>query len=148
MAKIAGRSFEGFRLLSEEMSLLFDNVFRLHRPLFMSSKGIWHPPTDVFETEKEYVVIMDVAGIRPEDVYLSYESGLLTIRGVRREFDSCEKRHYHIMEIDFGPFERRIKLPRNVNKDKVKATYKDGFLEIRLEKSPERRRKTVTIEVE
>jgi len=145
----AGREFlSGFRVLSDETDFLFDNMFRFQRPLLMPSKGVWHPPMDVFESESEYVVIMEVAGIRVEDVHVSYESGVLTIKGVRRDIDYGVKRHYHIMEIDFGSFERKIKLPGDVDRDKVNALYKDGFLEIRLEKGPQSRERTVPIETE
>ena len=147
MIRVERKTLGGMRPLSDEMDFFFDNMFQLGRPVMMPSKGVWHPPVDVLEMEKEYVVVVDIAGIRQEDVHLSYESGLLTIQGIRREIDYGAKRHYHIMEIDFGPFERKIKLPKDVDRDKVNAVYKDGFLEIRLKKKPEISGKTVTIEV-
>ena len=147
MTRMRGNSVKGFRVLSEGVDSLFDNVFGVRLP-FLEPKGVWHPPVDVFENDREYVVIMDIAGIRQEDVRLSYESGLLTIRGIRHEIDYGTKRHFHIMEIDFGPFERRVQLPKIVDREKIEATYKDGILEVRLEKKPEPSEKTVTIEVE
>jgi HSP20 family protein len=147
MTHTRGNSAKGFRALSEGVDSLFDTVFGLRRP-FLEPKGIWRPPMDVFENEREYVVIMDIAGIRQEDVRVSYESGALTIQGVRHEIDYGTKRHFHIMEIDFGPFERRIQLPKIVDREKIEAMYKDGILEVRLEKKPEPMEKTVTIEVE
>lgn len=148
MVTNAMKYFGGFRTLSEEMDYFFDNMFHLQRPVMMPSKGGWQPPIDVIETKKEYVVIVDIAGIRQEDIRLSFDSDQLTIQGVRREVDYGEKRHYHIMEIDFGPFERKITLPKNVNSDKMNAMYKDGFLEVRLEKHAKETGRTVTIEVE
>lgn len=147
MANMRANSVKGLRALSEEMDSLFDNIFGVRRPL-LEPKGVWHPPMDVVETEKEYVVHIDISGIRQEDVRLSYEAGFLTIQGVRREIDYGAKRHFHIMEIDYGPFERKIKLPKIIDRDKIDATYKDGFLEIRLEKGPETSEKTVTVKVE
>jgi len=148
MINVERKTHGAIRGLSDEMDFFFDNMFQLGRPVMMPSKGVWYPPIDVLETDREYMVVVDIAGIRQEDVRLSYESGLLTIQGIRREIDYGTKRHYHIMEIDFGPFERKIKLPKDIDGDKINAVYKDGFLEIRLEKRPDTSGGTVTIEVE
>ena len=148
MANMRMKSLGGFSTMSDEMNFFFDNMFRLRRPLMMPFKGAWHPSIDVIETDKEYVVLVDIAGMRQEDIRLSFDSDQLTIQGIRREIDYGDERHYHMMEIDFGPFERRITLPKDVDRDKINAMYKDGFLEVRLEKRPEEAGGTVTIEVE
>lgn len=138
--------FRGFKTLSDEMELLLNDF--LKRPLLMAQTRVWKPATDVYETEEEYVVRMDIAGIRPEDVYIAYEAGIVTIRGVRRERLAHQKRYYHKMEIDFGPFERRIEIPLSIDQANVKAAYQDGFLEVRLKKATERRARSVTIVIE
>lgn len=147
MANKSEKSFGGLGALSEEMDTLFESIFGLRHPV-LEAKGIWHPPVDVIETETEYVVSIDIAGIRQEDVRLTYEAGLLIVRGIRREIDYGPERHFHIMEIDCGPFERRIKLPKAVDSEAIEATYKDGILEVRLEKKSEPSEGTVIIEVE
>ena len=142
-----GNSFEKYRALSEGMDSLFETMFGLRLPL-LEAKGIWHPPTDVIETEAEYRVIIEIAGIRREDVHLSFEAGSLTVQGIRPEIDYGARHHFHIMEIDFGPFERKITLPKTVDRDTIEATYKDGLLEIRMKKRSEPPARTVSIEVE
>ena len=139
---------EGTGSFGDDMAYLFDNMLRTHRPVNLPSKGVWHPPVDVLETEDEYIVILEIAGIRAEDVRLSFDAGQLRIQGLRSEIHHDDKPNYHIMEIDFGPFERTIKLPKDVDAENLSAIYKDGFLEIRLakrRKSPER---TINIKVE
>ena len=96
----------------------------------------WKPLTDVFETDENVVVMIDIAGISINDVRLTLHNNVLTIRGIRREHPLSEKRHYHIMEIDFGPFERRIELPARIDPDRAERRYLQGFLEIVLPKQP------------
>ena len=96
---------------------------------------VWHPPTDAYETEGEFVVRMDVAGVRREDLKVVVEEGQIQIRGIRRDFVPPGKKHFYKMEITMGPFERLVPLPRNVDVSDVQATYRDGILEIRCKKS-------------
>jgi len=96
---------------------------------------VWHPPTDAYETETQFVVRMDVAGVRREDLKIILMDGYLLIRGIRRDTVPPGKKHFYKMEITMGPFERKVPLPRNVALSEVLATYRDGILEIRCNKS-------------
>jgi len=100
----------------------------------MTAEKGWRPLTDVFETDENVIVMVDIAGISINDVKLTLSSNMLTIRGIRREHPLSEKRHYHKMEIDFGPFERRIELPARIDPDRAEHRYLQGFLEILLPK--------------
>lgn len=92
----------------------------------------WRPPTDVYETEENVVVKMEVAGIRDEDLEVTVQENLLLIGGSRS--DSTERKAYHQMEIPFGKFSVVIDLPVRVNTENATAEYKDGFLTIQLPK--------------
>lgn len=94
--------------------------------------NIWRPPTDVYEVDENFVVKMEIAGVKEDDIEVVIQDGLLLINGVR--FDSNERRSYHQMEIQFGKFSVRIELPARVNAENVTAEYKDGFLTIQLPK--------------
>lgn len=91
---------------------------------------IWSPPTDVYETEKTYIVRVEIAGMREEDFEVAIENHTLHISGVRP--DSSGRRAYHQMEIRFGKFATSIRLPNPVNVDHSHAEYKDGFLTVTL----------------
>lgn len=132
----------------DEMEFLFSNFFNSKFPLLVSAEKRWHPPTDVLETDDEYVVVMDLACVRQEDIRLSYERGVLTVSGIRHEISVSQKRHYHKMEIDFGPFERRIKIPARIADNSIKASYETGFLIIRLKKDTTRASKVTNIAIE
>ena len=94
--------------------------------------NIWRPPTDVYETEENVVVKMEIAGMRDEDLEVAMQDNLLLISGNRS--DSQERKAYHQMEIPFGKFSVGIELPVHVDSDNATAEYKDGFLIIQLPK--------------
>jgi len=92
----------------------------------------WSPPTDVYETEENCVIKVEVAGMRDEDFEVVFERNLLIIHGHRP--DHREKRAYHQMEIGFGRFEIAVEIPVVVDIERAVAEYKDGFLVILLPK--------------
>ena len=92
----------------------------------------WSPPTDVYETENNFVVRVEAAGLRESDFAINAEDNFLVISGVRSE--SPEWRAYRQMEIRFGEFSTAIELPLGVDVSKADADYKDGFLNIILPK--------------
>ncbi len=94
--------------------------------------NIWRPPTDVYETEENIVVKVEIAGMRDEDLEVVVQDNLLLISGSRS--DSVERKAYHQMEIPFGKFSVGIELTIQVNTDNAIAEYKDGFLTIQLPK--------------
>ena len=119
--------------LNEELDFLFSNYYKSRRPVLMTMDKGWRPQTDMYETADEIVIIMEIAGITTRDVSLKLDGKVLTLRGIRRE--RCgEKRRYHTMEIDYGPFERRLELPAKVDPERVVARFLQGFLEIKLVK--------------
>jgi len=93
---------------------------------------VWRPPTDVYETETNVVVKVEIAGIRDEDIEVIVQDDLLQVTGARS--DSSERRAYHQMEIPFGKFSVSIKLPASVLTDGASAEYEDGFLTINFPK--------------
>ena len=86
----------------------------------------------------ELVLHMDIAGMRAEDFSVEFADGILTISGERTPRREG-KRHYHAMEVQVGPFERRFRVPVPVNPSSIHASYEHGFLEVRLTKIPDRR---------
>lgn len=105
------------------------------------TSSVWSPPTDVYETDAEYVVRVEIAGIEDTDLEISYENGILIVSGTRA--DLSERRAYHQMEIHFGKFSTAIGVPGPVNLDSSVAEYKDGFLNIRMPKA-----KATNVEIE
>ena len=90
----------------------------------------WNPPTDLLETDKEFIVRVEVAGLNIDDLTISVENEIVTIVG-RREI-SNKKCAYHRMEIPYGDFRAMVELPMQVNTSSASAEYENGFLSIFL----------------
>ena len=97
------------------------------------SKGKWTPDTDIYEGDDGILIIMDIAGVKKEEIQIVLEGQVLSISGVRRE-PALPKKHIHRLEIDFGYFERTFRIPAEIDPEKVEARYEEGFLHLWLPK--------------
>lgn len=89
---------------------------------------------DVFETEKALVVRMELAGVSSPGIRVTVDGDWLIVRGERRPFADSDARRLHRMEIAFGPFERRLRMPADFEGDQVSANLEEGFLTVVLPK--------------
>ena len=94
---------------------------------------IWRPPTDVFVTEKDVVVRVEIPGMKEAEFAVSLDERHLVIRGVRT--DQMERRSFHQMEIHFGEFSTEVDLHWAIETKNIKAEYQDGFLIVILPKA-------------
>jgi HSP20 family protein len=101
-------------------------------PASMFTNGYFEPAIDVFETSEAIVVKMEIAGMRKKDVVIELHNDTLIIKGRRDDKSPGKKNAYFQMEINYGTFERRIKIEVEICTDKITAFYRDGFLEVRL----------------
>lgn len=107
----------------------------------------WAPILDMHETKDELVMNFELPGVGEKDVTLSITGDLLTLKGERtanREFK--DENAYHAERV-YGKFERHVQLPMPVQPDKVKATYRDGVLEVKLPKAEEVKPKAIKIDI-
>jgi len=125
------RQLEQIRSADPELERRF-RVLLENRTEELDGEGAFCPPTDVILSAGELVVVMELAGIRREDVRLSTGLDELVVQGRRREAVEAEKDRWLAMEIASGSFERRIALPAGLQMDQVAATYRDGYLIIRI----------------
>ena len=95
--------------------------------------GVWSPPTDVYETEDNYVIRVEIAGMREEGFEITVENKFLMISGSRP--DVPERRAYQQMEIRFGKFETTIGLTGPIDLDSSRANCTEGFLTVTLKKA-------------
>ena len=105
----------------------------------------FRPNVDLYETGDAVVALFEIAGIRGQEIDVRIEARRLTIRGVRAEQHTGERRAYSTVEIPFGPFERTIVLPADVDAEQAHARYADGLLEVRLPKRPHQSATSVRI---
>jgi HSP20 family protein len=122
------------RHLQETMERLLADFSRLRMPLMLGKETVWRPLTDVYETEDEFIVRMEIAGMEAGDFSVTLDNRILILRGVRRDPAPPAKRHFHKMEITVGPFERIIEVPPHIQIASAEAHYENGFLMVRVQK--------------
>jgi HSP20 family protein len=120
--------------MEEELDFFFSSFFGSAYPSLYRKELTWKPSTDFYETENDFVLIMEVAQIRPEEVSIQFHDGMLTVRGIRKTSPPAERRRYPKREINYGPFEQRVPISSEIDIKRLSAGYQDGFLEIRIPK--------------
>jgi HSP20 family protein len=98
------------------------------------SSGAWMPPVDIYESDEALVVKAELPGFSKEDIAVELKDNTLMLRGERKREAEMQEGNYHRMERTYGVFQRSFVLPTTVDQQKVKATYKDGVLELTLPK--------------
>ncbi len=118
--------------LQEELEELFDDLWRV--PRFAGLRRGFRPQVDCFRTDSppELRIVVELAGIDPNDVALRLADDALLIAGVRRRPAKGGRMSFQLMEIDYGPFQRRIPLRESVDPAKARATYERGLLTVVL----------------
>lgn len=92
----------------------------------------WQPEVDVYETEKAFVVRVELAGVQSADLRVTVDGDELRLRGVRRPPEAADLQRLHRMEIASGPFERRLQIPIPFVREAVTANLAEGFLTVTL----------------
>ena len=106
----------------------------------------WVPSVDVSETNGEIMVRAELPGLDSKNLDVNVAGDLLSIKGEKKEEEEKKDKGYHFRESYFGSFQRNIRLPSEVQGDKVQAKFKDGILNITLPKSEEKKPKKVQIQ--
>lgn len=115
----------------------FDPLSTPQRPTFSLSSNTWIPPADVTDCEEHMVIRIEIAGIDPGELLVLQDGRYLVIQGHRSRHEEEGEVCLHLMEIQYGSFERAFELPDYLDLDSIKACYKDGFLHVRIRKTTE-----------
>jgi HSP20 family protein len=119
----------------DEMSRVLNEVFgRGASDESAWVSGAWTPPVDIYETDEALVMKAELPGFSKDDISIELKENTLVIKGERKHEDEVKEGNYHRMERSYGAFQRAFMLPMTVDQEKVKASYKDGILELRLPK--------------
>ena len=126
-----------FMALHREVNRLFDDAFRgVDGFMPMSRLSSWSsgwPTIEISETEKDLRIVAEVPGLEEKDIEVLLQDGVLVLRGERKS--ETEDKDRQFSEHYYGRFERRFSLGREVEDDKVVATFKNGVLTVTLPKS-------------
>jgi HSP20 family protein len=105
----------------------------------------WHPAVNITEDEKEYLITAELPEVALEDVKLTLENGVLSIKGERKHETESKNKKHHLVERFYGSFERSFTLPVDADPNKVNAGFKDGVLKISVAKSEAARPKQIEV---
>jgi HSP20 family protein len=107
--------------------------------------GAWSPAVDIYETDEALVMKAELPGFSKDDISIELKENTLIMKGERKRQDEVKEGNYHRMERVYGAFQRSFMLPTTVEQDKVKASYKDGILELHLPKVPAAQPKRIAV---
>ncbi len=107
--------------------------------------GAWMPPVDIAEDKDRMLVTAELPGFKEDEVQIQMEGNLLTIRGERKFEQEKEGRNYHRVERSYGQFVRSFTLPNNVDRENIRAHFRNGLLEIELPKREDAKPREIKI---
>ena len=106
----------------------------------------WMPAVDIYETDQREVVLKaELPEVKREDINITFENGVLTIRGERKYDDDVKRDNFQRMERHYGAFSRSFTLPATVGASRISASHKDGVLTIRLPQRDEAKPKQIHV---
>ncbi len=142
------KPFRDLERMRREMDRLWDSFFEGKPSRKVEEVGEWLPSLDVSETKNDVVVKAELPGMDPKEIDISLADGILSIRGEKKQEKEEKEENYHLIERSYGSFVRSVRLPREVQSDKISASYKNGILKVTLPKSEEAKKKEIKIKVE
>ena len=105
----------------------------------------WAPALDISERKDAYLVAVELPGLKPEDLDITMEDGLLTIQGERQFAQESSEQQFHRVERRYGAFRRAITLPAHVMAEGIQASFEDGVLQILVPKAEEAKPKRIQV---
>ena len=145
------RPFMGLTHWERDMDRMMEDFFgRRMRPWWSRAEEmeVKPPIVDVFEEKDDIVVKAELPGIEKDNIEVNLADHTLTIKGEKKKEEEVKEENYYRAERSYGSFLRTLDLPRDVHADKVKASFKNGILEVRMPKTEEAKAKEIKVKVE
>jgi HSP20 family protein len=112
------------------------------------SRSAWVPAVDIYETDAHEVVLKaELPEMKREDISVTFENGVLTLKGERKFEQEASKENYHRVERRHGTFSRSFTLPNTVDPSRISAAYKDGILTVKLPQREEAKPKQIDVNI-
>ncbi|TVQ66817.1 MAG: Hsp20/alpha crystallin family protein [Balneolaceae bacterium] len=132
----------GTDLFGKRFSDIMDEFFN---DAVTSRNEFFAPNIDISETDKQYLIDVEVPGLDKKDIELNVERNTLTVSGERRFENKEEGKTFHRVESSYGRFSRSFTLPENVDTETISANYNNGILSITVDKSEQMMKKQIKI---
>jgi len=131
-----------------ELSSMDDQINRLWRGLAegRGRQESWLPAVDVFDQPDAVILKAELAGMSPDDIDISVEDNVLTIKGERKFEEKVDEERYYRIERRFGSFQRSLALPQGVKPEDISASYDDGILEVRVPKAEQEQPRRIQVQ--
>ena len=139
--------FRDLLAIQDRMNRLFQDTMARQRGEEQTEGGGWGPAVDIFETADRIVLRADLPGVEQEQIEIRVDDNTLVLRGERKSPGDAKPEEFHRAERPHGPFMRSFSLPLNIDQSTIKATHKNGVLELTLPKKQESRAKAIRVEV-
>ena len=133
-------------LIKDEMTRLFEHVLGHGARPGQAADRAWSPAVDAWETKSELRVQVELPGTQARQIRLDFVEGVLTIRAERPPDPALQRDQVRQVECRYGSFVRRLTLPAAIDPERIRATYRDGVLDIRLPKRTELQPRDVPID--
>jgi HSP20 family protein len=147
MELVRWEPFESVGKIQSRINDLFEGNFGRSRLPQAPVSGVWYPPVDILESKDSYLIRAELPGMKKEDFHLELNDGTLTLSGERKLEEAANEVEYHRVERLAGKFSRSFYLPQTVKQDGIKATYREGILEVLVPKAEEAKPKQITVTV-
>jgi len=140
--------FQDLRSAQDEMaqmSPMLAHALGLHTQQGSATATAWAPVLDISERKDAYLVTVELPGLKPEDLDITMEDGLLTIQGERQITQESSEQQFHRVERRYGAFRRSITLPAHVTAEGIQASFEDGVLQILVPKAEEAKPRRIQV---
>jgi len=136
---------------------MIDDIWRRPFPSLLRPERWWPaetgmmmqmPAVDVYEEKDDVVIKAEIPGLSKEDINVQVTDSTLTIQGEKKREEEVKEDNYYRCERSFGSFTRAVALPCDVKADQVKASFKNGVLEVRMPKTEEAKKKAITVKID
>ena len=145
MVYVKWEPFRDLMVMQDRMTRLFDET--LSRILKEEvPQRVWSPPVDIYEREDEVVLKVDLPEMNQNEIEIKIEEDTLIIQGERKFIKDPSSMNYLQIERPYGTFQRTFAVPRMIDRERIKAAYKDGVLQVVLPKRREAHPKQIVVE--
>jgi HSP20 family protein len=134
-------ALEGLTNMRAEMDRAFESTRSFSGSPAPLSR--WNPAVNVYQDKDRFTVVVELPGLKKEEIEISLHDDTLTIAGERKREESSEQEF--LTERLYGKFQRSLTLPTAVDAEEVKASYKDGLLQVVLPKAEEAKPKQIEV---
>ena len=142
------RFSDDFDELASNLDRSFSEMFNAMKPQFKLADQAWSPAVDIYQTPKEMIIRVEIAGVEKEDLSVEITNRAIRIRGQRLELPRLADSVYRLAEIQYGRFERVLYLPEPIDTNAVSSSYLNGFLEIHVTRFKKKRIHKIPIQSE